>query len=142
MNNPQDQLITLTSFDNSFQAHLFRNYLAESGIEAYVFDENLVSINPLFNNLIGGIKVKVSLSDLGHAREILKEYNSASLTDEENETMVCPNCGSAELETNFKTASSTKSKLAMVISLFTGTYPLHLENGYYCKNCKKAFHKK
>ena len=141
MTKIQDKILTLTTFENSYQAHLFRSYLAENNIDSYIFDENIVTLNPLYNNLMGGIKLQISSLDIDKAQELLNEYNSANVTNEHDEIIQCPRCRSNNVDTNFKSASSIKSKLAMAIAFLTFTYPLHFENMYYCRNCKNPFKK-
>lgn len=65
------KLVTLASFDNSIDAHLLRTKLESEEIPCFIFDENMVTLNPLNNITVGGVKVKVMEEDLDAARNIL-----------------------------------------------------------------------
>lgn len=62
---------TLASFSKAEDAHLLRARLEGSGIAAYVRDENMVSVDWLYSNAIGGVKVDVADEDFIAARELL-----------------------------------------------------------------------
>lgn len=66
-------LITFKTFDNPIDAHILRCKLENEGILCYLFDEHIVSINPLFNLTVGGIKLKINDYHLYQAQTILKE---------------------------------------------------------------------
>src|SRR5438105_14567763 len=67
-----DRLITLTSFWTAPDAHIARIRLVTSGVECYLFDENIVSINWALANAVGGVKVKVRRRDAGAAMALLQ----------------------------------------------------------------------
>lgn len=141
MTKEHDKIITLMTFDNSPQAHLFRGILAENNIDSYISDEFIVTLNPLYSNLMGGIKLQVNSLDFEKAQKLLFELNSNPLTNELEEIIKCPSCNSTNVESNYKSATSLKSILAMIVSFLSLTYPLHLDHMYYCKDCKHGFKK-
>lgn len=53
------ELITLKTFDNSIEAHLMKSKLKSENIVCFLFDENIVGLNPVYNIAVGGIKLKV-----------------------------------------------------------------------------------
>jgi hypothetical protein len=71
MKSEDDEITTLTHVSNSIEAHLMKGRLESCGIPCFIADDNMVSINPLYSNLIGGIRVRVRKFDLVEAREIL-----------------------------------------------------------------------
>ena len=52
--------ILLQSFSNYIDAHILFGRLSEAGINCWLKDENLVTINPLWANAAGGIKLMVA----------------------------------------------------------------------------------
>ena len=66
-------LITFKTFDNSIDAHILKIKLESEGITCFLFDEHMVSVNPLYSQLIGGIKLKINEEDLIHAKNIVLE---------------------------------------------------------------------
>jgi hypothetical protein len=54
---------TLASFNQPMDAHLLRARLEGSGIAAYLRDENMITLDWLSANAVGGIKVDVADED-------------------------------------------------------------------------------
>lgn len=54
-------------------AHIIQTRLADNGIDCYIADENTIGANPLYNQAIGGIKIKIFERDLERCREMLAE---------------------------------------------------------------------
>ncbi len=104
----QPKLVTLAAFNMPHQAHLAKSLLEAAGIPAFIRDEHLISINPLYSPALGGVKVQVPDVHLKEAREILDSVPDFALQDEEAlqatlpeepgpeppELMECPHCGS------------------------------------------------
>src|SRR5262245_49182373 len=53
------RLVTIATFDQPAQARLAKNALDEAGIQSMVSDENLVAMDWLLSNAVGGVKVQV-----------------------------------------------------------------------------------
>jgi hypothetical protein len=64
-------MITFATFSKPEDAHLLRLRLGAGGIDAYVQDENMVQMNWLYSNAIGGVRVQIDETDLEAAREIV-----------------------------------------------------------------------
>ncbi len=62
---------TLASFNLPMDAYLLRVRLEGSGINAYVRDENLITLDWLYANAVGGVKVEVMDEDYEQALELL-----------------------------------------------------------------------
>jgi hypothetical protein len=62
---------TLASFNQPMDAYLLRARLEGSGIAAYIRDENLITLDWLYSNAVGGVKVDVMDEDYEKALEIL-----------------------------------------------------------------------
>src|SRR5437016_12351611 len=98
-----DRLITLTSFWTAPDAHIARIRLATSGVECYLFDENIVSIDWALANAVGGVKVKVRRRDAGAAMALLERRLTPVATAAVARPFVeqlnrrCPRCGSIDV---------------------------------------------
>jgi hypothetical protein len=68
-----DALTLIATFSHPFEAHLAKGKLESEGIEAFIADENIVGINWLYSNLVGGVKLKVREEDKERALKILQE---------------------------------------------------------------------
>lgn len=64
-------MITVATFSKPGDAHLLRLRLGAGGVDAYVQDENMVQMNWLYSNAIGGVRVQIDETDLEAAREIV-----------------------------------------------------------------------
>lgn len=62
---------TLASFSLPMDAYLLRARLESSGITSYIRDENLITLDWLYSNAVGGVKVDVMDEDYEEALQIL-----------------------------------------------------------------------
>ena len=132
-------LITINTFDNSIETHLLKSKLESEGIRCYIFDENMVSLNPLYNITVGGIKLKIDEQDLGKASVIIKHINKSKLTDEKNEIIRCPKCNSADLYIGYKSMKDVKGILSIIVSVIFIIYPIYYKTVNKCKSCGNEF---
>lgn len=134
-------LVILAAFDSAWQANLLKGKLEGEGIPAYIFDENTVTLNPLYSIAVGGIKVKVREPDYEAALAIYQEVNSTPHTNANDEVVTCPYCGSTHIQAA-KGVRSPGAFFSFLISIITFTYPLHNDEVYSCLDCGKTFDKK
>lgn len=64
-------MTTIATFNKPEDAHLLRMRLEAGGIPAFIQDENIVQINWLVANAVGGVRVQVADEDVAAARELL-----------------------------------------------------------------------
>lgn len=86
-----DTPVVLRTFDNALAAHVARTRLEAEGIQAFVFDEHSVTVDPLMAQALGGVKIAVGRDDVAAAEQILSR-------DVELADWHCPKCDSANLE--------------------------------------------
>ncbi len=96
-------LMTVASYSFPYEAQIARARLEVDGIQAYVADEHTITMQWLYSDALGGVKVQVKPQDLSRARMILAEDLSADtmiVADDEApiQTIRCDACGSVELE--------------------------------------------
>ncbi len=82
-------LVIIQTFDNYFRANIQLTRLRAAGIECYLKDEYVVTIDPFLSNAIGGIKLMVRKSEEHKVRKLLREMNA-----EADSKLLCPECGS------------------------------------------------
>lgn len=68
---------TIATFTDPMGAHLLIARLEGSGVRAYIRDENMVAVDWLYANAIGGVKVDVADEDLERALELLADEPDA-----------------------------------------------------------------
>lgn len=64
-------MITVAAFSKPEEAHLLRLRLAAGGVQAFIQDENLIQIDWLMSNALGGVKVLIDEADAELAKQIL-----------------------------------------------------------------------
>jgi DNA-directed RNA polymerase subunit RPC12/RpoP len=133
--------ILIKTFDDAISAHILRNKLESEGIECFIHDEHIVTMNPLFNFAVGGVKLKVYEDDVPRALEIVQELEGTPLTNEKDQPIQCPNCASTDLYSNFKSMKGVKGVISTVVSFVLTVFPIYVNTVYRCKNCETEFKK-
>ena len=133
------EFTTIKTFDNPMEAHIVKSRLENEGISCFLFDENMMSINPLFNVTVGGIKLKVNTSDADKAKDIIELINASPITDEKDEQLSCPNCSSNDLISGYKSMKGSTGILSAIISFLLLVFPLYYKTVYKCKVCDTEF---
>jgi len=118
----------------SYQAHLDLAKLSDEGIDAIIRDDNIVSIDPVFAQAVGGIKLLVQDLDYDKALEILNTNDYSNLKNEFQEEEIsgqrkCPNCGSINL---FQKGSWLVGLIFLLLSFIPFTTKKSI---YICLDC-------
>jgi DNA-directed RNA polymerase subunit RPC12/RpoP len=132
-------LITFKTFDNAIDAHILKIKLESEGIVCFLFDENIVSVNPLYSKLVGGIKLKINEEDIPHAKNIVLELEETPLTTEDNEIIACPKCQSTKIESGYKSMRSIGAVLSAIVSFLLLIFPIYRKTVYKCLECGNEF---
>ena len=91
------KLVTVKTYQNPTNAHLDRSLLESEGIEAFIFGENSMSINPFFTFYPGmGIQLKVRAEDLENANDIIHKTEQEEV-EQEQDYYKCPKCNSSDV---------------------------------------------
>ncbi|MDB5200386.1 MAG: hypothetical protein JWO92_2349 [Chitinophagaceae bacterium] len=98
------------------------------GIECYLKDEYVVTIDPFLSNAIGGIKLMVRKSEEHNVRKLLREMNASS-----DSKLLCPQCGSHKFILVPK--RTTENLLAAITTWLFSAYAVSAENVYQCTDC-------
>src|SRR3978361_1171641 len=77
----------VASFDNYMIANMTLGMLEENGINCHLKDEHIITIDPLLNSAVGGIKLMVAEVQKARAIEIIKEAENDYLSE-----IACPVC--------------------------------------------------
>lgn len=136
------ELLAIRTFETGIDAHILRTKLASEGIQSFIFDENIVTLNPLYNLVVGGIKVMVAQADFVRAQQIIAKIDATSPTDENGQVINCPTCGSTELYHAFKSMRGFTGFLSAILSFLLTVIPPYFKTVYKCKECGREFDKK
>jgi predicted methyltransferase len=77
----------IASYDNFMLANMTLGLLEANNINCHLEDENIVTIDPLLNQAVGGIKLMVHQTQLERATDLIKEAETNYLNE-----LVCPHC--------------------------------------------------
>lgn len=75
-------LITIEEYDRDFQAHVAKLALEQAGIQCFLANETIVSMDWFMANAVGGIRLQVAESDAEEAFTILSEIRAKRQADE------------------------------------------------------------
>jgi hypothetical protein len=142
--NKEDKTITFESYYDPMLAHIILTRLKASNIPCFIADENILWAKPYFNQLLGGVKIRIFEKDLERCNEILaanceiSEPNHSTENDgSTNANIICPNCASAN--TRYGGATEFRFHLpSTLISLFFWV-PIYFRNAWHCFNCHRDF---
>jgi DNA-directed RNA polymerase subunit M/transcription elongation factor TFIIS len=110
-----------------------RMILETAGIDCYLYDENMVRLDWLYSNLLGGLKLVVRQGDAEDAEKALSGATNEKFEVDgvgEYEQERCPDCGSMDVSYN-----ELKKRIAGAgLLLFQIPIAMH-QAGWNCHNC-------
>jgi hypothetical protein len=139
-----DRIVTLTTYYDPMLAEIVKGKLEANGISCYLADENINTIMPIYNQLTGGVKLRVFEHDMEKAELLIAEDSELIIENVKEEgtsslaIRTCPNCGSA----NVRFAQATEKRvgvLTAVLSLAMLVYPFYARKSWHCFNCERDF---
>jgi hypothetical protein len=104
-------LVTVATFPEAIEAHIFRSRLEAEGIPSVLADENIVSNQPWHSIAYGGIKLRVRQQDRERAMEIIGQIRGQRRKD----VTRCPVCQSDKVD-----AKRNGNPFKMVLTLLLG----------------------
>ena len=115
-----DRLEAVAAYSYLHEAEFARTSLESEGIVTVIENENLIRLDWLYMNALGGLRLLVREEDAGRAREILAQPEPAAEPSAPGEdpapaTEACARCGSPATE-----AVETRRKVGHVLWLLTG----------------------
>jgi len=140
----QDKIVTLEQYYDPMLAHIIRTRLEDNGIPCFIADDNIISANPIFNNAVGGIKLKIFERDLEQAKALLAhdgdlhEQDHFEIDEETHSPVICPYCASSNVRYGAATERKTHWFVA-VLYLIISAFPLYARKAWHCFNCRRDF---
>ena len=114
-------------------AHLLMARLESEEIECWLQDENTVTINPIWTNAVGGIKLMVKTDDYSRALEIFKETEN-----NRKQAVECPKCSRHNVEF-VSTPRKAANWFSAIFTAVLGDYALSVDKVYHCFDCGHEF---
>jgi hypothetical protein len=78
----KSQLITVYNSTFPIDCYIIQGRLETEGVDSFVFDAEIISINPFKSVAVGGVKLKVASAQIDKAKEILNKMERKCLFDE------------------------------------------------------------
>jgi hypothetical protein len=120
-------MITVGTFSKPEEAHLLRMRLEAGGVPAFIQDENMVQMDWLYSNAIGGVRVQIAEEDLEAAKQIL---NEEPVSNGDPNMAKCPKCGSTD------SAPDELARRLAFLSLMLLKFPfLFSKSRWKCNSC-------
>jgi DNA-directed RNA polymerase subunit RPC12/RpoP len=125
--------IQIRSFDNYIKANIQLSMLQDEGINCYLKDEYTVTIDPLLNPAIGGIKLMIYELQAERAESILEDADEQYL-----KSIPCPDCGHHALKkiVQIRKAQNMWQRLSFIF--LTGSNE-EVKKYYICSSCNSVF---
>jgi hypothetical protein len=79
------RVVTLRQFLAVQEAVMAKSILDSAGIESFLADENVISMNWLWSNALGGVKLQVRKTDVAVASELLEQKLSEAAASAESD---------------------------------------------------------
>jgi hypothetical protein len=105
-------LVTVATFPEAIEAHIFRNRLEAEGIPCVLADENIVSNQPWHSIAYGGVKLRVRQQDQERAADIIAGIRGVRPM----EVARCPVCQSDKIEVK-RNANLVKKVLTLLFGI-------------------------
>lgn len=122
------ELVTIRTFDNYFSANILLTKLRDAGIQCYLKDEYLVTIDPFLANAVGGIKLVINKEDFDEVFALLQQFD-----DDYRRHAVCPKCGTHNIELIPRRTAA--NMITAILSWLFSDYAVSAENIYKCSSC-------
>jgi len=127
--------VTIAAYSLPYEAHLAKARLEAEGLEVMVADEHTISMQWLYSNALGGVKVNVREGYELRALDILNEDRSDLLEPEAREDEPhCPDCGSQALE-----AVTVGRRWAFLTILLANAALWPIQHKRQCTDCGCVF---
>src|SRR5262245_22483438 len=84
-----DDLVTVATYPFSGSAEMARMRLEAAGIPAFVIDAETVSMNWLFGNAVGWVKVQVAASQAAKASALLEDIEKRRVKSKQRRFCIC-----------------------------------------------------
>jgi DNA-directed RNA polymerase subunit RPC12/RpoP len=120
-------------YTNYIDAHIMMGRLSEEGINCWLKDENMVTINPYLTNAVGGIKLMVPETQGERAFELLRQFR-----EERKAILKCKRCGSSNVEF-VSTPRKASNWFSAIFGFLSIDYAMGIDKVYHCFDCGYEF---
>lgn len=123
----------IASYDNYMLANMTLGLLEENFINCHLKDEHIVTIDPLLNPAVGGIKLMVAEEQFDRALQLMATAEQDYLSEK-----ICPKCNSASLIIEEKSDTPVDFWGKLKNRVFYGQETTYSKK-YRCNNCNALY---
>ncbi|TCD19391.1 DUF2007 domain-containing protein [Pedobacter psychrodurus] len=141
-----DRTVVYSTYYNPMEANIIKAKLEDSEFACFLADENVATLNPLYNQAIGGVKLIVFERDVEAINALLAEDHSLAFESNEiiekdesgDDKTVCEKCGSKNV--GYGMATDKKYSIwATILAFLTLTTPIKANKCHHCYDCGYEF---
>lgn len=138
----EDKIVTFESYRDPMLAHIIRTKLESAGIPCFIEQNSMSGLNPVYNQTVSGLKLKVFERDLDRCHEVLAEESvipeeHLEIDPETYDAIICPFCESTNVEPIEK--KDRPGWVNTLYSFFAAVVPFYDPKKWHCLNCKNDF---
>jgi hypothetical protein len=130
--------VTLTTFDNVIEAHIFKGLLESEQIDVFLLGEHFFGTQKLFNVALADIRLQVPAVQYTKAKQLLEDFRYGNLAQPLIDTFdikpsVCKKCGSKEIK---EVSARPSLVFGALLQMFLIALVLPPSKFKVCKQCK------
>ncbi len=127
-------MLTVATFSKPEEAHMLRLRLEAGGVPAYIQDENMVQMEWLYSNAIGGVRVQIHEDDAERAKEI---FLDSGILAETTGMPGCPRCSATNTAPD-----ELPRRLSFLSMMLIGMPFLFSKTRWRCADCTHVWNEK
>ena len=127
------EFLPIRAYDNYVEANMKLSMLQDEDIVCYLKDEYTLTIDPLLNIALGGMKLMVHNVQFDRAGAILEKAEAGYL-----QTITCPHCGKNAIH-KVTEAIVYKGLASKLRSILVSGFLQKQKSFYRCSNCRQTF---
>ncbi|RZL17286.1 MAG: DUF2007 domain-containing protein [Pedobacter sp.] len=134
-----NDIIVYKTFYNPVEANIVSLRLKDAGFPNFLTDEYVSTIQPFYNQAIGGVKLNIFKKDEEAIAQLLDE--EVRVPDDEaleSEHIICTECGSNNVSYGQATGKRFSWWVAL-LSLLLFVYPFKANKCFHCYDCGNEF---
>jgi hypothetical protein len=127
------EFVVVQTFSNYIEANIVMGNLEAHNIHCWLKDENTVTVMPIYDIAVGGIKLMVAEDHAEDAKKILQHFK-----EENKKYYHCPKCDSNNIEF-ITTNRSAANWLTIFFTWLLGSYAVGAKQVWHCFSCNAEF---
>lgn len=125
----KNEFVIIGAYNDYVEASIVKEKLISEEIYAFLGDENIIAVNPLYSLATGGVKVYVRFDDELKARDLLRSSEA-----EYKKTLICEACGYDKVSF-ISSRKDLNNYLSLIIAFILNIFPFYQKKVYRCERC-------